>query len=326
MEFRTPIRITPTSVRIDHSTKILTLGSCFASVMGKKLYENKFQAKINPFGIIFNPISILKVLEISAEGKNTFKNSYIQNDDIWCNYDLHSDWSSANKEELDQKLSYLISTIHAYIKTSQVIILTFGTAFIYRLLSTKAVVANCHKIPATCFQKEMLSPVEIVEVFEKTYTKIKSLNPSIKFILTVSPVRHIKEGIEQNALSKAVCRVACSLIEQKHKDIEYFPSYEIMMDDLRDYRFYKEDMIHPTELAENYIWEIFLEKYCSAGTVDLLKEWESVKKAIEHKAFHPDSQAHQHFLKETIVKLRRLSTSINVEEEIQKLEKQINKK
>ena len=323
MEFRTPIQISTSPIRIDHSTKILTLGSCFASVMGQRLYENKFQVKVNPFGIIFNPVSILKALEFSAEGKNNFKSSYIQNNGIWYNYDLHSDWSSSNREELDQRLSYLISTIHAYIKTSQIITITFGTAFIYRLLSNKAIVANCHKIPSSYFQKEMLSTEEIVDAFEKVYTKIKNLNPAIKFILTVSPVRHIKDGIEQNNLSKSICRVACSAIEKKLKDIEYFPAYEIMMDDLRDYRFYKEDMIHPTTLAEDYIWEKFLEKYSNEGTRDFLKDWDSVKKAIEHKPFHPDSEAHQQFLKETIAKLKKLSTLINVDDEILTLEKQI---
>lgn len=323
MEFRTPLHIPPSPFRISHDSRILTLGSCFSNVIGEKLRENKFHVKVNPFGVIFNPFSILKTLEAAAENTNLFAESAIQNNAIWYNYDLHSDFSADKKEMLEEKTAGVLSDVHAYIAGANAITLTFGTAFVYRLKKIGKIVANCHKVPAGDFTKSLLETQEIVQEFERVYTLIKKINPSIQFILTVSPVRHIKDGIEQNSVSKSVLRSACHLICSQLKDVDYFPAYEIMMDDLRDYRFYKKDMIHPSSVAEEYIWEKFIEKYIPNKSQDLIKEWQVIRKAMEHKPFHPGSDAYRKFLKETIAKLEKLKGVVNVEKELKELERKL---
>jgi hypothetical protein len=324
MELRTPIHISPSGIQINHNSKILTVGSCFANVIGEKLERYKFNVKTNPFGVIFNPLSIFKVLEAATTNTDLFKNSSIQNNGIWYNYHLHSDLSSSSFEDLQERISTNISDVHSFIKDVDVITLTFGTAFIYKLVSNDEIVANCHKIPSSNFKKQLLDLNEIESEFSRLYNLIKAINPKVKFILTVSPVRHIKDGIEQNSISKSILRTACHLIQVKNLDVEYFPAYEIMMDDLRDYRFYKADMLHPTEVAEDYIWNKFIDKHIEKNSTEIIKEWEIILRSISHKPFHPASAAHQKFLKETILKLRKLSTTINTEKEIKLLEGQIN--
>lgn len=323
MELRTPIHITPSSIQINHQSNILTIGSCFANVIGEKLESFKFKVKTNPFGVIFNPLSIFQVLEASITGANLFKNSSVENNGIWYNYHLHSDFSSSSKEDLENTISNTISDIHSFIKAASTITLTFGTSFTYRLLNTQEIVANCHKIPASNFKKELLDVSTIVSEFTRVHELLKQINPSVNFILTVSPVRHMKDGMEQNSISKSILRTACHLMQQNHADVEYFPAYEIMMDDLRDYRFYKADMLHPTEVAEEYIWSKFIEKNVDQSSQDFIKEWRFIQRAISHKPFHPTSEAHQKFLKETITKLRKLSNLIDTEEEIKLLENQL---
>jgi hypothetical protein len=312
MEFHTPLHI--------HSSNILTMGSCFAHVMGEKLQQNKFKVLVNPFGVIFNPLSIYKVLHASAAQKNIIADSFIESDGIWFNYDLHSDFSASSKEELNAKTNSALKDMNLFLKTANIITITFGTAFVYKLINNNTVVANCHKIPSTNFKKELLKPEEIIEGFGNIYKEIKAVNKNIKFIVTVSPVRHIKDTLELNSVSKCILRTSSHFIKENFSDVEYFPSYEIMMDDLRDYRFYKKDMIHPTEVAEAYIWDKFSDSFIEEESKDLLKKWEGIRKALEHKAFHPNSEKHKKFIKETIDKLRELSTRINVEEEIRILE------
>lgn len=291
--------------------------------MGEKLRTNKFQVQVNPFGVLFNPISIFKLIEASVKRENLFQHSLVESNGIWYNYDLHSDLSSSSKEGLQNEILKTLSSVSDYIQSADVITLTFGTSFVYKLVGTGKVVANCHKVPASNFKKELLDSSTITAEFASAYTSLRKMNPKVQIILTVSPVRHLKDGIEQNSLSKSILRNACFSIQEKFPEVAYFPSYEIMMDDLRDYRFYKEDMIHPSEVAESYIWEKFIEKYIEESSRNLSKEWQVLQKAIEHRPFHPESTAHQKFLKETIGKLEKLSTVLDVKAEIKELEKRI---
>jgi hypothetical protein len=324
MEFRTSIEVKPSSnISISHSSRILTLGSCFANAIGVKLQKGKFKAAVNPCGVIFNPLSIFKLLHSATEKENTFRNSYIQNQSIWYNFDFHSNFSSSHKEELESKIDDTIATLHTTLQQTDIITLTFGTSFVYKLNLTGEVVANCHKVPAFNFDKSLLSVHDIVKGFEKLHMAVKYLNPNIKFILTVSPVRHIKDGIELNSVSKSILRVACHEILSSYQDVEYFPAYEMVMDDLRDYRFYKSDMIHPSEVAEDYIWEKFQDRFIPTESRKILKEWESVVRAIHHKPFHPESEAHQKFLKETIHKMEELSKVLDVQEELNLLHQRL---
>src|SRR5690606_20279404 len=184
-------------------------------------------------------------------------------------------------------------------------------------------VANCHKMPSSGFDKRLISAEEIFNSFSSLYTRLQELNPGIRIILTVSPVRHIRDTLPFNQVSKSILRVACHQLAGTFKDVEYFPSYEIMMDDLRDYRFYKPDMIHPTEQAEDYIWEKFIESNLTIEAKKFVFQWKSIQTALQHKPFHVQSRGHQNFLKQTIHKLEQLSDIVNVDEEIAALKAQL---
>jgi hypothetical protein len=301
------------------------MGSCFSNTIGEKLARNKFEVLINPFGIIFNPESIFTLLASAATKDKPFDDLYIENQNLWYNYQLHSEINSDSKESLRSIIDKNMSDTLDFIKSAEIITLTLGTAFVYKLKSNGKIVANCHKIPGTNFTKELLTIPQIVKSFNSMYDSISFLNPNAKIILTISPVRHIKDSIELNSVSKSILRAAChTIITEGYKNISYFPAYEIMIDDLRDYRYYKEDMLHPSPVAEEYIWEKFMDTYLETPSKDFIKEWTNILKSIEHKPFHPHTEAHQRFIKETIKKLKGLGSYVNVEQEIKTLEEQLN--
>jgi hypothetical protein len=204
------------------------------------------------------------------------------------------------------------------------LIITFGTAFIYKLKSNNEIVANCHKQPSYNFTKELLTVEEIIVSFELFLNQFKIQNSKLKIILTVSPVRHTKDTLTLNSVSKSILRIACHELSKQFSNVSYFPSYEIMLDDLRDYRFYKEDMIHPTEVAEEYIWNKFSDVFFESETKQLIKEWSSVSMALNHKPFREDSEEYKIFLTETLKKLELLKGKINVKEEINFITNKLN--
>jgi hypothetical protein len=214
--------------------------------------------------------------------------------------------------------------VAACLASADVLLLTLGTAFIYRLKETGSIVANCHKAPANLFSKELLTVSEVTTSLVSLYTMLKAIRPHLQIILTLSPVRHIKDGIPENQVSKSVLRVACHEASLQCNQLSYFPAYECMLDDLRDYRFYKKDMIHPSEVAEEYIWEKFVTAYLDEATRIFLKDWDSIIKALAHKPFQPKSAAHQTFLRKTRDKLINLSRLVDVSSELQQVEKEMD--
>jgi hypothetical protein len=220
-------------------------------------------------------------------------------------------------------LNHTIESTHHYLEHTSLILVTYGTAWVYKRVDCGEIVSNCHKMPTKNFVKRLMKEDEIVQSFREMNATLLELNPNAKVIVTVSPVRHLKDGLEQNSVSKAILRTACNTMVTQFKNVEYFPAYELMMDDLRDYRFYKSDMIHPSEEAENYIWEKFGEKYFSEDTKNFIKKWESIVSALNHKAFHPSSHGHQIFLKDTLRRLEDLKTSVDVSEELRIVKSQI---
>jgi len=321
--FRTELFIKPSEDKITLNDPVLTVGSCFADAIGKQLSNFKFQVTVNPFGTVYNPISIHELLTIGANNGMLEENSFLQNNDLYANYLFHSQFSSLQKDELKSQIQSTISAAHQHLKNTKVIILTYGTTWVYRRKDTNEVVANCHKMSATLFTRSLVSQREIIEDFSKMKSVLREINPTIKFILTVSPVRHIKDTLELNSVSKAILRSACYEIVQGNSGIMYFPAYEIMIDDLRDYRFYKSDMLHPNKEAEEYIWQRFSECYFDEATLRFLTKWKEVLSALAHKAFHPTSEEHQSFLKSTRQKLEELKNVVNVEEEVNLLKSQI---
>ena len=259
MNFRTNIQLQEARNQIDYHSKLLLIGSCFSENIQQKLTYFKFQSTSNPFGILFNPKAIETLITNTINLKIYTEEDVFLLNERWHCFDAHSDLSASKKEDLISKLNTVIAKTHQQLLTSTHVIITLGTAWTYRFIETNSIVGNCHKVPQKKFLKELLSVKEVVESLEAIQTLIKSINPASNIIFTVSPVRHIKDGFVENMQSKAHLITAIhNLIEKSDTSkIHYFPSYEIMMDDLRDYRFYANDMLHPNETAVHYIWEQF---------------------------------------------------------------------
>ena len=309
MHFRTQIPIAITNHPIDYNSKILPLGSCFAENMGEKFNYFKFENTINPFGIIFNPVSIEKIINRAIKEISYTEEDIFFYNESWHCFEVHSDRSNPSKEELLENLNHILLTITKELREVTHIVITYGTSWIYREKEKNSIVANCHKVPQKQFSKELLSTEIIKESIGKTIDLVDSVNSNCSIIFTVSPVRHIKDGFVENQLSKAhlISAVHSILNSEDHKfNSQYFPSYEIMMDELRDYRFYAEDMLHPNQVAIDYIWKRFKETSISEAVFSTMDEVESIQRSLLHKPFNPNSESHQKFeakLKEKITKL-----------------------
>ena len=291
---------------ISYNSKLLLIGSCFSENIGNKLAYFKFQSKQNPFGILFHPKAIENfITKAINEERYTEKDIFFHNE-RYHSFDAHSSLSSSSKDELLNNLNTNIKLTHELLKTSSHIIITLGTAWVYREIASDILVANCHKIPQKKFLKELLSIDEILESLEAIQSLVKSINSNISILYTVSPVRHIKDGFVENQRSKAHLLSAIHQVIEPRKNIFYFPSYEIMMDELRDYRFYAEDMIHPNQTAINYIWEKFTDTWFSESNFETMKTVDTIQKGLTHRPFNPDSEAHQLFLEKLHTKKETL--------------------
>lgn len=299
MKLQTEIPLRPEANQIDYSSKILLFGSCFSENIGAKFDYFKFQNTQNPFGIIFNPVSIEKLV-VRAVEYNSFSNEDIfQHNGIWKCFEAHSELSSLDKDKFLENLNSALQNLREALFSSTHIIFTFGTAWIYRNIENEEIVANCHKLPQKNFTKELLSIREISESLEIIFNRISGINPNAMIINTISPVRHVKDGFVENSLSKAHLISAIHyllLLRAQSRSVSYFPSYEIMIDELRDYRFYAEDMLHPNKTAIEILWEKFSKVWISSETNSLQKEIDSVQSGLLHKPFNPKSEEHLRFL------------------------------
>ncbi|HEU4788515.1 MAG TPA: GSCFA domain-containing protein [Flavobacterium sp.] len=290
MNFTTKIDILQNRNPIDYNSKIVSLGSCFAENMGDKFQYFKFQSTINPFGIIFNPVSIEKIMDrVVNEDLFTEADIFFHNERWHC-FEVHSDLSHSDATELLTNLNQILVEIKKQLQEATHVIITYGTSWVYRNIEKNAIVANCHKVPQKQFSKELLTVAIIQESIENTIRLIKSINPKCNFIFTVSPVRHLKDGFVENQRSKSHLITAVHNLQS-----EYFPSYEIMMDELRDYRFYAEDMLHPSQTAIDYIWERFKESTISDMAYPTMDAVESIQKGLQHRPFNPNSESHKKF-------------------------------
>ncbi|MEO5979160.1 MAG: GSCFA domain-containing protein [Chryseolinea sp.] len=323
--FRTVVSPVESPSKMAISDRILTIGSCFSDAIGQRMSQNKFQSLSNPFGIIYNPLSIHKVATYALDNNSPPPATFVERGEIVLNYDFHSELSALTEVDLQSKIISTIDTVGDFIPKAKWLIITYGTAWVYVRKDNGEVVANCHKIAQSYFDKSLLKESVIVESFGKFYGALKAANPKINVIVTVSPVRHIKDTLSLNSVSKGILRTACYEISERFKDASYFPAFEIMVDDLRDYRFYKADMIHPNEVAEDYIWDKFISCYGDQQLISFLAQWREIQNAIHHKPFHEETTAHQLFLKETIRKLQAVSSLVNVDVEIDSINKRILK-
>lgn len=307
MQFTTKIPVQKSSFPIDYDSKIMLLGSCFAENMGEKFQYFKFQSITNPFGIIFNAVSLEKLIRRAVENKTFTENDIFFHNDLWHCFEMHSELSNPDKDAFLESLNDLIRLTNQQLNDSTHIIITLGTSWVYRNIESNEIVANCHKIPQKQFTKELLSINQTEESLQNIFSFIHSVNPNCKFIFTVSPVRHIKDGFVENTLSKAHLVAAIhKTITNNPSLITYFPAYEIMMDELRDYRFYAEDMLHPNQTAIDYIWIQFFENYISESEFGLMNEICSIQKGLKHRPFNPNTESHQKFLNQLDLKIQTI--------------------
>lgn len=281
---------------IDYNSKLFLLGSCFSENIGNKLEYFKFQSAQNLFGILFHPKAIENLVTNAINQKEYSEDDVFSLNERYHSFEAHSQLSQTSQEELINNLNQAIQRTNQQLSESTHIIITLGTAWVYRHIESDNIVANCHKVPQKKFLKELLSVEEIVKSLESIIALIRDVNPSVNLIFTVSPVRHLKDGFIQNQQSKAHLISAIHQVVEPRKRLFYFPSYEIMMDELRDYRFYAEDMIHPNQTAINYIWEKFAENWISESAASIMKRVDSIQKRLQHKPFNPNSEEHSKFL------------------------------
>jgi hypothetical protein len=296
------------ATKIKHTDQLFLAGSCFTEQIGAKLAAHKFRTIENPNGILFNPVSIANALLSYIEQKQYRQEDLFFQNEQWGSWDHHTRFSALSPEDCLNKINTAINEAHHFLKSTNWLLLTLGSAFVYEL-DTKKIVANCHKVPTDKFTKRLLKTAEIVTPLDTLVYRLKQFNPSINIIFTISPVRHLRDGFVENNRSKANLINAVHHMVDKFDNLFYFPAYELVIDDLRDYRFFAEDMVHPNYTATNYVWEKFIDACIDTDSKQLMKELFTIQAAFTHKAFQPTSVAHQQFLQRNAQKVRTLQAA-----------------
>jgi hypothetical protein len=292
--FRLEFDPRPLDQKINIGDRIMLMGSCFTEHIYERLQAFKFQSLQNPHGVLFNPMSIFTALHHYVDQKHIADDELFEEQGVWRNWYFHSSLSRADRKMTSDAMNHAIIKGSAFLKTADWLILTLGSSFVYHF-EDRIPVSNCHKVSMTKFKKRMMSPDNIVEQFEAIYRKIHSINPGLKWMVTISPVRHLRDGFVENNRSKAVLVHAVDKICSSFPEVQYFPSYELIIDDLRDYRFYAEDMVHPNYLATKYVWEKLVQSGFEGRAKEVMKELDQINAARQHTPLHPDSEEHRKF-------------------------------
>jgi hypothetical protein len=293
-DFRLECTISPIANKITIEHRLLLLGSCFTNHIYDRLQLHKFDVVQNPNGILFNPISIFKSLHQYLDATVIQEEELFLHQGIWNHWSFHSSYSDADRTVALDRMNNSIAGANQFLQKTDWLFITLGSGFVYEHLSA-GVVANCHKYPTDQFKKYLLDPSFIAHEFSRLMEQLKRMNNDIRVVLTVSPVRHLRDGFVENNRSKAVLFHAIDKITSLHAGVEYFPAYELIVDDLRDYRFYAEDMVHPNYLSTQYVWEKFVEACIDGKTQEVMKEIQQLQQAFKHKPLHPNSSEHQKF-------------------------------
>ncbi|HEV7333544.1 MAG TPA: GSCFA domain-containing protein [Flavisolibacter sp.] len=325
MKFRYEFPIKKLPESITHQHKLLLIGSCFTENIGEKLDKFKFSTLQNPNGILFNPVSVAEALTDYIEKTRFSSDDLFHYNEAWHSWKHHSRFSGVEAEEALGKINTKIEAAHQYLKETNYLLITLGSAWVY-LLSEKAanakvgsVAANNHKAPSDWFLRNLLQPEDVLRVLDNVIHRLFHFNPKIKIIFTISPVRHLREGVVENNRSKAVLIQAVHHLVDKFDRLFYFPAYELVIDDLRDYRFYAEDLVHPNYFATQYVWEKLVDACMDEKTKTLMEEIHNINLAFQHRAFNPASSQHKQFLMKSFQKATALQQQypfLNLQQEI----------
>ena len=307
MEFRTTVKTGENRGWLHHSDSVVLLGSCFSDNIGAKLHGALIHATVNPMGTLYNPMSIARGVRRLIQCRPMAGQELFMQGGVWNSYDFHSRHSMPDKQVTLDRMNARIELGHNALQTAQLLTVTLGTAIVYRLKSTGEVVANCHKVPQHEFERKMASVHEMVTEIDTMLTQLHEFNPGLRIILTVSPIRYIADGLDTNSLSKASLRVAIHEAITRHRDYcDYFPAYEIMLDDLRDYRFYSSDMVHPSDVAVEYIWQAFQATYLDDHSALAVARCERIHKRLQHRPMSTNRETVDRFNNDTASVVRNL--------------------
>lgn len=302
--FRTEIQIDESKNKLDYSKAVVLIGSCFSENIGEIMKECRLPVTINPFGILFNPESIAVCLDRLVEGKEFTPEELFSHNDNHHSWLHHGRFSAKNTEQVIHKINTELNSGHLALQEADTLIITFGTAWAYKLRKTNSIVGNCHKVPQVNFEKYLITHSEIEKRFGALTERLLNFNPKLKIIISVSPVRHWKDGAHQNNISKGHLHIATEALCAQHEHMQYFPSYELVLDELRDYRFFKDDMLHPSPLASEFVWEKFSACYFDENTNKTSKKIRKLNRVFSHKA--GDTKKHEELMKSTEDKIQNL--------------------
>lgn len=299
MKFRTELELSSSDYKIRHSTQIMGIGSCFVDETGRKLRNSKFKTLINPFGTLFHPQAIENALSrILAMDRYTTDEIFNYNE-LYFSWDHHTSFSRTSVREALENINAELEKANNFIQNTDCVLLTFGTAWVYQIKDNGLSVANCHKVPAHIFEKTLLTEKQLRTSFKNCFELILDINPKAKIIATISPVRHTKDGIVENSLSKSRLISALHDVVDSCENADYFPAFELVNDDLRDYRFYEADLVHPNQIAVDYIWGKFSSVYFDNETIQQIETANKIKNALGHRPFNPGTIAYREFLYKT---------------------------
>ena len=295
MKLQTQLPLEIQSPVIDYSSKLVLLGSCFAENIAEKFSYYKFQNNVNPLGVLFHPVAILDLLSRARQNKFYTDNDVFFSNGYWQSFQAHSRLNSTSQSEILDHLNKALKLTQNQLQSASHVILTFGTAWVYKHKQSKTTVANCHKQPQSEFDKSILSVDELQDTFNSIISVLKSFNPKVTVVFSISPVRHLKDGFVENNLSKAHLMTALHSVINTTENTCYFPSYELLMDELRDYRFYKQDMVHPNQIAIDYVWDKFQTIWIHPEAIPIMQKVNNLQKGFAHKPIHPKTTAHAEF-------------------------------
>lgn len=329
--FRTEFAVPALPFRLTPSSRVVALGSCFAETIGNRLIQNKVRTSVNPFGMLFQPLALFNLLEKALRGDGPDERLFLQRDGRWVTFEAHSAVWGRTPEHLAEVFRQKLETLRADLLAADLLLLTLGTAWAWQLTEPPAYVANNHQQPAARFERDLLSVKDVCKAFgmlnaQLSIFKRNAARSQLKIVLTVSPVRHGRDGPMDNAVSKSVLRAACHYLTVDFPDVSYFPAYELLLDDLRDYRFYAPDGLHPSEVAQDYIFGKFAEAAFSDELKTFAKEWEGVRRALAHRPSDEASPAHRAMLEKLKAQLQRLAGRAEVSAELAEVEARLKKK